>query len=227
MIQEHSIPFSKLSVTPEEIYEAMGYCTAIPDKDIREMVKGILEQASALAVPRFIYRITEGSLTKETLRIDDTSLAIGKIIGRQLSGSEAFALFIATTGSAFGEWLEEISRNGDIVVQYIVDLLGSCLAEKAADYMEVVLQEEIAKRNWKHTNRFSPGYCEWEVSEQQKLFPLFPVSSPCSVQLTASSLMIPIKSVSGIIGLGSKVRKTAYSCGLCNLEYCYKRKRNK
>ena len=82
-----------------------------------------------------------------------------------------------------------------MVKVYIADSLGSIIAEKAADCMEEELAAFIEKRGWKHTNRYSPGYCGWHVSEQQKLFSLFPVASPCGIQLTDSSLMIPIKSV--------------------------------
>ena len=90
--------------------------------------------------------------------------------------------------------------------------------------VELVLQENIDKLGWKHTNRFSPGYCGWHVAQQQMLFPLFD-SHTCGVQLTDSSLMIPIKSVSGIMGVGREVRKLDYTCGLCTFEKCYKRKK--
>ena len=46
----------------------------------------------------------------------------------------------------------------------------------------------------------------------------------CGVSLTESSLMVPIKSVSGIIGLGPQVRHLDYTCGLCDFKQCYKRK---
>ena len=70
----------------------------------------------------------------------------------------------------------------------------------------------------------SPGYCGWHVSEQQLLFPLFE-GQTCGVRLTDSSLMVPIKSVSGIIGLGKEVRRLDYTCGLCDFKQCYKRRK--
>ena len=106
---------------------------------------------------------------------------------------------------------------------FIADAMGSVIAEKCADEMEKNLQLSIGKLGWKHTNRFSPGYCGWHVSQQQLLFPLFN-GQTCGVTLTDSSLMLPIKSVSGIIGVGEKVRRLDYTCGLCNFEKCYKRK---
>ena len=109
---------------------------------------------------------------------------------------------------------------------FIADSLGSVIAENTADRMEHHLQTSIDKLGWHHTNRFSPGYCGWHVSEQQLLFPLFD-GHTCGVTLTDSSLMVPIKSVSGIIGLGKEVRRLDYTCGLCNFEKCYKRKQKR
>ena len=123
------------------------------------------------------------------------------------------------------QWLRHrLKEQGDMVRVFIADALGSVIAEKCADQMEKALQESIDKLGWKHTNRFSPGYCGWHVSQQQLLFPLFQ-GHTCGVKLTDSSLMIPIKSVSGIIGLGEKVRKLEYTCGLCDFKQCYKRKK--
>jgi hypothetical protein len=54
--------------------------------------------------------------------------------------------------------------------------------------------------------RFIPGYCNWLLSDQQKLFELIGGNN-CGVKLTESSLMILIKSVSGVIGVGAEVKK--------------------
>lgn len=225
MIHEYNISFNQLQITPEEVYETMGYGSSTPEKDVVEMVKNTIEQVAAFTVPRFCYLIAEGVITHDTLTIGSQTLQTGKIIGKQLMHSEAFVLFTATVGKEFEEWMDGFKQTDDMVMQYISDSLGSCLAEKTADYLEDLLQSEISEKGWLHTNRFSPGYCEWHVSEQQKLFSLFPTPTPCGIRLTESSLMIPIKSVSGIIGVGSKVRKLDYSCGICTLERCYKKRR--
>ena len=149
---------------------------------------------------------------------------MGKIILCQLRGSEAYALFVCTAGVEYEAYQQRLKEQGDMVRVFIADALGSVIAEKCADQMEIALQESIDKLGWKHTNRFSPGYCGWHVSQQQMLFPLFQEHT-CGVTLTDSSLMVPIKSVSGIIGLGTGVRKLDYTCGLCDFKQCYKRKK--
>ena len=211
---EKKLTYKDLHIIPSDVYEQMGYHGAMPDEATQRETQAILEDVQHWLHPQFCFFVT-------------TSLPdfdMGKIILHQLKGSEAYALFIATAGNEYEEYLHRLTGEGDMVRVYIADALGSAIAEKCADMLEICLQESIDKLGWHHTNRFSPGYCGWHVSQQQQLFPLFQ-GHTCGVRLTDSSLMLPIKSVSGIIGLGKEVRRLDYTCGLCNFEKCYKRKR--
>ena len=211
---EKILSFEELEITAADVYEQMGYHDAQPDKATQQETAMILKEVSQWLRPRFSYFVVN----------KQPDFEMGSIILRQLRGSEAFALFICTSGLEFETYQHRLKEQGDMVRVFIADALGSVIAEKCADQMEKALQESIDKLGWKHTNRFSPGYCGWHVSQQQLLFPLFQ-GHTCGVKLTDSSLMIPIKSVSGIIGLGEKVRKLEYTCGLCDFKQCYKRKK--
>ncbi|MBR2883119.1 MAG: methionine synthase, partial [Prevotella sp.] len=153
------------------------------------------------------------------------TMDIGRIISRQLRGSSAFAFFVATAGMEFEHLQEQLKAEGDMVSIFIADAMGSVIAEKAADCMERVLQDTLNPAGMKRTNRFSPGYCGWHVSQQHLLFSHFPTPQPCGITLSDSSLMTPIKSVSGIIGIGATVRHLDYTCGLCDYKDCYKRRK--
>lgn len=211
---EKTLSFEELGITPADVYEQMGYHDAQPDKATQQETAMILKEVSQWLRPQFSYFVVN----------KQPDFEMGNIILRQLRGSEAFALFICTSGLEFETYQHRLKEQGDMVRVFIADALGSVIAEKCADQMEKALQESIDKLGWKHTNRFSPGYCGWHVSQQQLLFPLFQ-GHTCGVKLTDSSLMVPIKSVSGIIGLGEKVRKLEYTCGLCDFKQCYKRKK--
>ena len=211
---EKTLSFEELGITAADVYEQMGYHDAQPDKATQQETAMILKEVSQWLRPQFSYFVVN----------KQPDFEMGNIILRQLRGSEAFALFICTSGLEFETYQQRQKEQGDMVRVFIADALGSVIAEKCADQMEKALQESIDKLGWMHTNRFSPGYCGWHVSQQQLLFPLFQ-GHTCGVKLTDSSLMIPIKSVSGIIGLGEKVRKLEYTCGLCDFKQCYKRKK--
>lgn len=208
--------YEDLGISLSEIYEQMGYEQAVPDEATVKETDMIIAEVKGFLRPRFSFFVQR----------ELPDFAIGKIIERQLKGAEAYAFFICTAGVEYEAFQERLKKEGDMVRVFIADALGSVIAEKAADQMELSLQENIDKLGWHHTNRFSPGYCGWHVSQQQLLFPLFK-GETCGVKLTESSLMLPIKSVSGIIGLGPNVRHLDYTCGLCDFKQCYKRKKKK
>ena len=208
------LDYDTLGITPADIYEQMGYHGATPDEATQQETLAITSEVSQWLRPQFCFFVE-----RELPAFD-----MGEIIPRQLRGSEAYACFIATSGKEFEAYQRRLMREGDMVRVFIADALGSVIAEKCADAMEACLQQSIDKLGWKHTNRFSPGYCGWHVSQQQMLFQLFN-GNTCEVTLTDSSLMIPIKSVSGILGLGKEVRRLDYTCGLCDFKKCYKRRK--
>lgn len=223
----YELSYPELGLDLHEVYVQMGYGDAAPDADVVAETKAVEAGIAGILRPRYTFFIAEGTLddTACTLNIGHTELNVGRIIARQLRGSEAFAFFVATAGAEFEDYQMRLKDDDDMVRTFIADSFGSVIAELTADVMERTLQDDISGRGWRHTNRFSPGYCGWHVSEQQKLFPLFGGGDPCGVRLTESSLMLPIKSVSGVVGLGPNVRKLDYSCGLCDFKDCYKRSR--
>lgn len=209
-----TLTYEQLGIVPADIYTQMGYHDAWPDEATRRETSAIIDEVCDWLRPQFCYFVVR----------EHPDFEMGRIIEKQLNGAEAYAFFICTCGCDYEAYQQRLKAEGDMVRVFIADALGSVIAEKCADEMEKNLQESIEKLGWHHTNRFSPGYCGWHVSQQQLLFPLFK-GETCGVALTESSLMVPIKSVSGIIGIGKEVRRLDYTCGLCQFEKCYKRRK--
>jgi len=149
----------------------------------------------------------------------DTGFNTGKIIPGQIKNSEAIALFVCTAGRRISEYTRKLMSENNYLAGYILDLIGSEVADGAADLMQEELRKLAGARDQKITNRYSPGYCGWHVSEQQLLFRLIP-DNYCGVKLNSSSLMEPVKSVSGIIGIGKNVSFNQYTCNLCDQKNC-------
>jgi cobalamin-dependent methionine synthase I len=137
----------------------------------------------------------------------------------QLRKSDSVAVFLCTAGPEIGDHARQLINEKDFLKGYIFDIAGSEIVEAAADKMQEALRINLLAENIMITNRYSPGYCGWHVSEQHKLFTLVP-GNYCNISLTDSSLMQPIKSVSGFIGLGGKVRFSPYTCNLCDMQNC-------
>ena len=238
---ETTLTYDALGITPSMIYEQMGYGSSQPDADLCNETDTLLQLIRQILRPRYAFFIADGTLNEDnnTLTISRTLEAtnvtsrfevretfnIGRIIARQLRSACQYGVFVCTAGMSYQFLQDRLMQEGDMVRVFVADAVGSVIAERVADRMQESMAAYVADRGYRHTNRFSPGYCGWHVSEQQRLFSLFPQPAPCGVTLTDSSLMLPIKSVSGIIGIGSNVRYLDYTCGLCDHASCYKRKK--
>lgn len=220
---ERAFTFEQLHITTEEVCRQMGYVDGMADQRLRAEIDGEMSRVAKVAVPRMCYVVRKATLSNTKLVADGVALNIGSTIARQLSGSEAFAFFVATAGVEFDAYLHSLSAGGDMVRSFVADAIGSLIAEHTADAMERILEASIGKLGWQHTNRFSPGYCSWHVEGQHGLFSLLG-SRPCGVILNESAMMIPLKSVSGIIGLGADVRHLDYPCVLCGMKNCHLRR---
>jgi cobalamin-dependent methionine synthase I len=76
------------------------------------------------------------------------------------------------------------------------------------------------------TLRFSPGYCDWPISEQKKVFELVQADM-IGVSLNESFLMNPRKSVSGLFGITEEPSQTVSGynpCVHCNKRDCFSRR---
>jgi hypothetical protein len=227
-IVELEFPYAAIHPCAESLTEAMGYSAGRVPRPLQTTVESVLEEAEG-----YCDTIAAGYCTIPSLRIESDTIEIpdsgvrfdcGTVIARQLQGCSAGVLFCATAGERIERIARELMQNGDTVKGYVFDTLGSELAERAADRLSDTFAESIAPKSLGVSNRFSPGYCGWPVAQQHTLFSFFP-DTFCGITLSETALMHPIKSVSGIIGIGKNVRKLPYSCALCTMEHCYKRKK--
>ena len=193
---------------------------------IRDLIDEILPLIPAHIALQCGYGILPaGSITLavDSVSFNGLQFATGPIITSQLKRSTSLALFVSTAGPRLEKWSRELMAEGDMMRGYIVDAIASEYVEQASIWLEKQIAGHVKSYGWKMTNRYSPGYCDWPVSEQHKLFSLLPERF-CGITLTESALMVPIKSLSGIIGLGPDVQRGAFQCNICDLKDCFRRR---
>lgn len=218
LFPDHSL----IMPSPGEVATIMGYAPGTEPSFVPEMLEVLLEEATTHVSAGGCYslfEIYEIKVPQGLIIHNSGSLRCGSKIAKQILGSDSFALFITTAGNSFDSWIKSKASGGDVLAEYLCSSIGSVIADKVAD----VIQEEInnlALRNGKGiTNRYSPGYCSWNIREQRGIFDLLPAGK-IGVSLTPSFLMKPIKSVSGIIGIGPEKIPGPYMCDLCNMTNC-------
>jgi len=224
-IRNFSFSFDELELSVELVEEAMGYEKGLSPEPFPDMISFALSQSVDLTDIKGSLRISDHLLLDHSgyVEIESVAFGIGKKIARQLRNAEGGALFICTAGAGIGEKSKELMAVGNFMEGYILDVIGSLTVEAAVEKVQKSFENDLLKVGKKIANRYSPGYCGWALTEQKLLFSLFP-NNYCGITLTESSLMEPFKSISGIIGFGEKVRKTAFECDLCELKTCMYRR---
>jgi hypothetical protein len=218
--------FSDLKISIPQIGKLIDYDKGENIELISEMISEVLREAEPICDIKAEYAVWPGLKLPEgntVMQINGIDFSIGKIVRSQLRRSESAAIFLCTAGPEIGERAKILINEKDFLKGYIFDIAGSEIVEAAADLMQEHLKKEMAAAGNLITNRFSPGYCGWHVSEQHKLFSLIPENF-CGIKLNDSALMQPIKSVSGVIGIGADVKFRPYICDLCDYKNCIYRK---
>ena len=222
MLKSFQYGFEELKITPSDLAEFMGFENHAPDP-FPELIKKGLEQATEFCDIKAGFRLfdaIETNTLNKTIKINNQVFSPSTIVVSQLKTATKAVLFVCTAGSEISRHAQLISTNSDPMLGYIFDVIGSVAVDKAVDKMAEWLKKYMAAVDLGISDSYSPGYCEWSVSEQQKLFSLLP-DKFCGVQLSASSLMYPIKSVSGIIGIGADLKQLGYQCNWCNDRNCF------
>lgn len=157
---ERKLTYADLGVTAAEIYSQMGYGDSTPDEATKAETDEMCREIEAFLKPKFCFFICDGDLDVEGDRLSAMGydFNIGRIITRQLKDSKRFVFFVATAGNDFESFQRRLTEENDMVRVFIANAIGSVLAEKTADCMEVELQKLLDAYGWKHTNRFSPGF---------------------------------------------------------------------
>ncbi len=214
--------FSNLNISPEDIEELMGFEPDESPVPFPELIQTGLHLAPGLCHIIGGYKIFSNIKTdirSETIEIENQLFSVGKTVASRLKNATQAALFLCTAGSGISEYAKKKSAEGDELMAYILDIIGSVTVDKAAGCLQEILLKEVSGWGFGITESFSPGYCNWDVAEQQKLFSLLPPGF-CTVSLSATSLMHPVKSVSGVTGIGEGCEQTGYQCKWCNDSNC-------
>ncbi len=223
----YAFDLADLELEPAYIERVMHHDPGDPSGPWSELVREVLGEVEGRCDIRGGWTIVDDPVFDEsdrTLHVGGVAFHLEKIVFGQIRKAERVAFFLCTAGPV-GEWSRELMAAGDTLKGYVVDVVGSEIVEFAVDRIHHDLGIRMEGEGLRITNRFSPGYCNWSVREQEGLFRWFP-EKYAGIRLSESSLMHPTKSVSGVIGIGSRVKQNPYLCNVCSEEMCiYRDKR--
>jgi len=228
ILKSYQFDFKELAIESSLIDDYIGFTPGEAPEPFPLIIREILSDVEKSVKPEGGYALFKNiRIDRENKRtiLEDVELNTRSIVTRHMDKAGLIAVFACTAGPGISKLASEYNKKGHTVHAYIADSLGSIVVERAMDMIQEQLKSSMEEQGLKITNRYSPGYCGWELKEQAILFGLLPEHF-CGISLTDSMLMKPIKSVSGIIGIGKEVLYDQYTCNYCKDVNClYRGKR--
>ena len=186
-------------------------------KEQIESIKKLVGLATNLITPKAAYKVSYVE-DKKDIRVNIEGVEFeSKVLRKNLDKIGKVFPYIITIGKN----LENRAASAkDLLEQFYLEEIADLALEYTLKKLERYLQEKYKPGQ---LSRMSPGSLkDWPITEQRKLFSLFgDTQKIVGVSLTDSYLMIPRKSISGIL-FPTEIK--FYSCKLCPRERCERRR---
>lgn len=199
---------AEINIDPKEVAVYLGYYSAETDKNTDKLITECTEEFLNVADFRACYTevpVTDGKIDLGFRKIGCNSLK------KNLDGCDSAYIFAATTGIESHRLIE---RNGIIspLRGIVTDCVGSAAIEAFCDKINLSFENCECLRP-----RFSPGYGDMPLECQKDIIEFLQTKKNIGMSLTESLMMIPVKSVTAIIGIGKEKNKcTGPGCMICS-----------
>jgi len=216
---------SRFDIDNRRVLRDIGYAPGgKPSVRIEALVNEYISNAHQFIAPSFSYAVREIELVEGTsVFLENNIIFESGVIARLLEKADKVAVFVLTIGKYLEDTAVQLAHDGFVLQSAVLDAIGSEATEKLADSVESQISEVAHNQGLTISRRFSPGYCDWNVSQQKMVFEAMK-GDYAGVHLTDSCLMVPRKSISGIIGIGPPRVKNYNPCKTCDKYDCVGRR---
>lgn len=221
-----------ISLTVEQVLASQGQRPIRPE--LRESAEEAIALGQTLWRPRAVYDwfdvrrrqgesvYVAGSLSSEVaLRVGPKS--------DLLDHAQRILASVITIGPALEQKVEELQAAGENLKAYLLDCAGVVALGVAGEAIRRLVEETAVSLGWGVSPSLSPGsLVGWPLAGQRELCSLLPLDS-IGVKLNSYGVLIPFKSASGIIGLGTgyQATKVGSVCKYCTLQdSCWRRRKD-
>jgi hypothetical protein len=183
------------------------------EKEDIDLINDYCEEAQGIARPKIaMATVYIDELSEDSVRLGPVVFH-SRLLSKNLSETKKVIPYILTCGSELYEWAK---RKDDFLGVFVAEEIKIEALRCATDFFYKYAKEHIFPEN---SSSMNPGSLEdWPITEQKKMFELMAEpASKIGVQLTDSCLMIPDKSVSGVM---FQKEESFINCMLCARENC-------
>lgn len=216
-------PLARLEPPETEVFTSLGLKGGCrPSLRSAELLQRAFELFRGLSEPRGICRPSTAGEFAAVFRgqgRNDPHAPLEGIFPR----AERLHLFAFTLGERISAEIGRLFAGDDFALGAVLDAVASLGADNAGRVAEEWAESRAAGAK---AYLYSPGYCGWHISGQEKLFASLKPEA-IGMSLNASYLMTPLKSISGVLVAGPpaihRVSGDYPFCAQCKSPTCRER----
>ncbi len=203
-----------------EVLRYLGYRGAQPDEMVEQNLDRCIAELQSAAAPKSVFQAFELSHLAEGTMKTGGVLIRSKNLARTLKGCTSVYLMAATLGLAVDRLITRASavRMSDAV---LYQAAAAAMIEAYCDEVNDTLREEAERVGLYCRPRFSPGYGDFRIEHQRDISRLLDTPRKIGLTVTESCLLVPIKSVTAVIGLSNSPQPChRKGCEECSKQDC-------
>ncbi len=186
-----------------------------------EVASGALAESLPLINPRVLYeRYAVEDVLHNRLRLEGGRELKGEALAQHLGPARAVLVMLCTIGGDLEQRASQVME-ADMVHGLALYGAGSAAVEALANAACQYFELAAAQEGWQTTVPLSPGMIGWPVEQgQPQIFSLLD-GSQIGMSLTESAIMLPLKSLSLVVGVGTELIRQGSTCDFCTMrEVC-------
>jgi hypothetical protein len=200
------IPPEEITPDPARVLTHLGVPPHAAGTRDRAILQSALHLFTARAAPEAVMAEVSPEEFVRIYRGADRNEPVTPLV-QVFPRADGMALFALTMGEEVSREILRRFASRDFALGSMLDAVASEATERAGDLLERRYREAIATRGVAGPTlgvlRYSPGYCGWHISGQEKLFTALRPGE-IGISLRESYLMQPLKSMSGVIVAGER-----------------------
>lgn len=216
-----------VQIDRRRVLRSIGYdARRKPSARVASLLDEHMENAHDLIDPRYAYVLRDIERIRRSCAFIEGSVVFESVvITRLLEKCQMVAVFLATIGGRLEEMVLRLAEDGLVLESVVLDAIGSVATEEVGEFVQSRIEEVAHAQGLGVSRRFSPGYCDWTVRQQRMVFRAMNGSS-MGIRLTRACLMVPRKSISGILGIGPSSGDLEHynPCRTCRKRNCVGRR---
>ncbi len=166
-----------------------------------ESLVGELPELIAPAIAWDIFPVQ--SLLHDHFILSNGSNIGGGPIVDVLCGASEILVGICTVGKRVDERIENLKQSKDMMATVILDSLCSWAVGEVKNRFIKRFREDLKGQGKFYSLAMSPGESDWNITGQREIFTLLDATR-IGLRLTDSMMMVPLKSLSFIIGISDQ-----------------------